>query len=448
MPGRSHDEDVLVVSAFGDDSGGGLFAVDGARVEEIDRISSTGLAVADGRVARFLRSPVEVDSGSELLLYDERGVERYLRLDAVTDPHDVAWDGHHFVAVASFTNSIVWFGPSGNVARTWRAPGNGDAWHLNSLCADNGRIYVCAFGRFERHRDWSRRGSKGRGLVFELETGEEVLTGLDQPHTPRRLGDGWLVCNSASQELLLVGSRSPHPLARVELRGFTRGIAVDDDVVFVGESTRRDEAAPDGSASIAVVSSEDWSVVDRIALPADEIYDLVWVPSRLVDGLRRGFRTNAVRVAEQGQLELFDEVGVRPPRLWATGDPLPNEALRVRIEADVPATMTAGELVTATYTIENAGTAILTTAPPHPVHVSYRWFLPGSESPVDGVESLRAPLPRSLPPGVRDTGAITIEAPAEHGSYELRLTAVQELVAWFDDVDTASASRHAVIVEA
>jgi len=447
MSGLAPNSDVLVVSGFGDDVGGGLFAYDGGDVERIDRLSSTGLAVAGGRVARFLRSPVDVDSGSELLVYDEQGVERYLRLDGVTDPHDVAWDGADLIAVATFANAIVWVTAAGEVTRRWSAPGDGDAWHLNSLWREDGRLYVCAFGRFDGHRDWSKHSRERRGVVFDLETGEDVLVGLDQPHTPRRIEDTWLVCNSAAGELLVLESQSSEPVARVELEGFTRGIAIGDGAVFVGESTRRESSSPGDGASIAVVSTDEWSVTNRVRVPADEIYDLVWAPTSLVEGLRRGFRQNPARVSEMNQLQLFDEVGVRPTRLWATGDRLPDEALRVRIEAEVPRTMRPAILVTVRCTIENVGTAILTTAPPYPVHLSYRWFAPGSAAPLDGAESLRAPLPRSLPPRARDAASITIKAPHAPGRYELRLTAVQELVAWFDDVDPASASGHTVLVE-
>ena len=59
-------------------TGGGLFSL-GESVEEIDRISSTGLYYEDGRLLRCLWS----DDGSpaELIVYDATGVLRYHRLD-------------------------------------------------------------------------------------------------------------------------------------------------------------------------------------------------------------------------------------------------------------------------------------------------------------------------------------------------------------------------------
>jgi hypothetical protein len=66
-------------------------------------------------------------SGSvgELLLYDETGVERYLRIDAPREPHDLVWHGDTFVAVSTLSNSILWISPSGEVVRTWQAEGDG-----------------------------------------------------------------------------------------------------------------------------------------------------------------------------------------------------------------------------------------------------------------------------------------------------------------------------------
>jgi hypothetical protein len=74
-------------------------------------------------------------------------------------------------------------------------------------------------------------------------------------------------------------------------------------------------------------------VLERIPVPSREIYDLVPAPPALVEGVRSGFRTNPLRVAEADQADLFTEAGVRPVRLWATGEPLPPEACRARIEA-------------------------------------------------------------------------------------------------------------------
>ncbi len=81
---------VLLISGYDNEGSGGLFTFDGSELGQIDGLSSMGLAVGDGRVARLLRAPVDVDSATELVVYDRTGVLEYRRIDDIVDPHDVA----------------------------------------------------------------------------------------------------------------------------------------------------------------------------------------------------------------------------------------------------------------------------------------------------------------------------------------------------------------------
>ena len=222
---------------------------------------------------------------------------------------------------------------------------------------------------------------------------------------------------------------------RTALRGWTRGLAVSDDFLFVGESaTRKPGGAYGEAAGIVVVDRASWEVVERIPLPCREIYDLALVPPSIVEGVRTGFRTNPLRVGERDQADMFAEVGVRPARLWATGDPLPAEACRIDIEADVPDELPAGSMLNVECVVENRGSAILVSAPPRPVHVSYRW------EPGDGVpEGVRSVLPEALPPGLRRISRFALATPDTPGDYVLRVTLVQEQVRWFDELDPTNA---------
>ena len=436
----------IVVSGFGeDDTGGGLFLVDGGRVERLDYVSSNGVAVAGDRFVRTIRSAREVESVGELLVYDKRGVERYFRVDALADAHDVAWDGENYVAVSTLTNKVLWISPGGDVVREWRAPGAGDCWHLNSLFVHDGTVYVSAFGRYRRHREWAEQPRDGAGFVLDLETGREVLTGLSSPHTPRRFDGAWTVCNSAAGEVVQLDAEG-EVVRRVELGGWTRGIAVSDDLVFVGVSAARYGGNAPETANVAVLSRTTWDVVGRFLLPCREVYDVVLVPTPLVEGLRRGFRTNGSRVEEQDQYALFREVGVTPSRLWACGDPLPLEAMRARIAAELPDALTTDELVEVECSLENLGNAILVSAPPNRVILSYRWFDPETGRQLDGGAPLRSPLPAPAPPRRPLQGRLRVLAPSVPGEFLLRVTLVQEGVAWFDDVDERSSCARIVFV--
>jgi hypothetical protein len=424
----------LLISCLGEQTGGGLFAYDGKTVEQLDTLSSTGLAVANDRFGRLLWSSGEAGSVGELLLYDEVGVARYFRIDSLREPHDLAWDGEAFVAVSTMSNSIVWLTPSGEISRTWQADGDGDAWHLNSVFPVDGRLVAAAFGRFSKHREWSDGRAASNGIVFDLATGEDIVTGLSCPHDPRLVDGLWLICNSAQRELIAVEPGSGTVRHRVQLKGWTRGLAVDEDLLYVGESANRAIPAPGELASVAVIDRRTWSVVDRLPLPCQEVFDVIRVPPALALGVRRGFRTNPLRTAEQDQHMLFQEVGARPARLWAVGDPLPASACRVRLEATVPETLAAGTIHEFECLVANWGDAILVSAPPNPVHISYRWSEHG-----EVIEGDRSILPEALPPGVERTCPFSLRTPETPGDYRLVVTLVQEQVAWFDELDPQNA---------
>ena len=283
-----------------------MFSYAGEKIERVDRLTSTGLFVLPDRLLRLLWVPQQVCTVSELLVYDSIGIERYYRLDHVSDVHDIAWDGENFIVVSTGTNEIVWFSPTGRRVRSWRAPGADDSWHINSLCLQDGRILVSAFGRFEGARQWNDESSDGAGFVFDLATAATVLEGLHYPHTPRWFESGWLICNSKRNELILIDSRDQKVRQRVELDAYPRGIAVADDVIFVGESANRKRPEELATAAVAVVCRKTWRILERLSLPCREIYDLVLVPPELFDGVRRGFATNPVRVEEQDRYALFE----------------------------------------------------------------------------------------------------------------------------------------------
>jgi acetolactate synthase-1/2/3 large subunit len=428
---------VLVISCLGEDTGGGLFAYDGKTVEQLDTLSTTGLALAGDRFGRLLWSSGEAGSVGELLVYDETGISRYFRINSLREPHDLAWDGEAFVAVSTMSNSVVWLSPAGEVARVWKAEGDGDAWHLNSLFPVDGRLVAAAFGRFSKHREWADGNAEGSGIVFDLATEEDIVSGLSCPHDPRLVDGLWLVCNSAQRELVAVEPSSGTVRHRVQLDGWTRGLAIVEDRVYVGESANRASPVPGELGSVAVVDRRTWAVVDRIALPCQEVFDVIEVPRALVQGLRQGFRTNPLRTAEQDQHALFNAVGVRPARLWAVGEPLPAAACRVRIEAAVPGELKPGTIHECECLIENIGDAILVSAPPNPVHISYRWL--AGRRPGDVIEGGRSVLPEALVPAAARNCPFSLTTPERPGDYRLVVTLVQEHVAWFDDLDERNA---------
>lgn len=244
----------------------------------VDRQDSTGQWESNGLLYRFARGL------GALIGIDPGGVRVVLKLPDARDVHDVAVRNDEVVCVCSGTNELLWFDLHGRPTRRWAAPGEGDAWHLNSLCFVNGRLYLCAFGEFATHRAWAE-GCKGTGFVFDHENGERPLTGLSGPHSPRFIDGAWHVCDSHSQSVLR--QRPGGSLERTQLAAFTRGIAFDDQYLYVGESADRKAATADATATVAVLERTDLKVVERLPVPFSEIYELQVVPRVWADSIAR-----------------------------------------------------------------------------------------------------------------------------------------------------------------
>ncbi|MFC4117852.1 DUF4915 domain-containing protein [Nonomuraea zeae] len=417
--------------------GGGLFAINGT-VEEIDRVSSTGLHADDGLLYRCLWSAE--GSPAELVAYDTTGVRRYHRLDDVSTPHDILALNGQVLVVGTTQNEVRCMAPDGRVAWLWRAPGEQDSWHLNSLAVAGDQIVVCGFGPFLRRRGWDENGKPATGQVVNLETGEPVLRGLHAPHNPHYSDGTWLICDSAAGDLVEFSDATRQEIRRLGLPGWPRGLAVTDRYLFVGVSPHRYLTASVETAAVAVVDRLEWRQVALVRLPAREVYALALVPSPLAEGARRGFTANHTRVHEQGQRQLFDRLGRRPSRLWAIGDRLAEEECRAEITLAGQAEERAetGSLLTVDCRVGNTGAGLLTPAPPYPVRVVHRWYdADGQEVPT---QPIKAALPRTLPPeGVVEV-PVRARTPDEPGDYRLRITLAQDGGVPFDELDPSAAA--------
>jgi Domain of unknown function (DUF4915) len=277
---------VALISCFDDDaSSGGLFAWDGLRLEQLDDLPTTGLTIHDDALVRVLRAPGS--DSFELVVQRADGRTR-LTVEGHNDPHDIVWTGDDYAIACAGSNAIVHVNHDGKPAGLWKAPGEGDAWHLNSLLLVDGELHVTAFGSFERHREWGDPGADpATGFVLNLATNTKVLTGLYSPHHPRRFGRDWVVCNSGRRALTRIDAATGSITGDTLLEGWTRGLAAHDGTLLVGESPGRTEP-PEVMATVAVVSADALEVVERLAVPAREIYDIVLAPADLVRSIAAG----------------------------------------------------------------------------------------------------------------------------------------------------------------
>lgn len=124
--------------------------------------------------------------------------------------------------------------------------------------------------------------------------------------------------------------------------------------------------------------------------------------------------------------------------------PLTLDATRTTVTAAVPPSMPARRMVAVRSETRNEGDTRLASTPPNPVHLSYRWY--ERDFGEVGTYGLRTALPRPLEPGARAELELKILTPWDPGRYQLRISPVQEFVAWFDDLDSANGARFDVTV--
>ncbi|MHA3771976.1 DUF4915 domain-containing protein [Verrucomicrobiota bacterium sgz303538] len=288
---------------------GGFVCVHDGEAAIVDKIDSTGLCVEGDTVYRFARGL------QSIVGYNHAGICYQLRTPEAQDVHDILLHDGHFLCVATGTNEVLWIDPLGRISRRWQADGEGDAWHLNCLWKEGDRLYFSAFGRFPTHRGWLGQ-SRGNGFIFEFGTDRDVVTGLSGPHNPRLIDGHWVVCDSHVSALEL---RDGNGTAKtVQLGGFTRGLAFDENYFYVGESANRKAEKPAETSAIAVVDRKTHEVVERIEIPFPEIYEVIMISSEfsqsIVSDLPR-FQIDAS--AERIRLlEKQVELGVLEAAVW------------------------------------------------------------------------------------------------------------------------------------
>jgi acetolactate synthase-1/2/3 large subunit len=425
---------ILLVSGSGDgDTGGGLCALDVEISETVDRVSTAGITLFGNQFARLLRTPLNT-GGGEILIYDSRGVSRYLRVDELSDPHYMAWDGQHLIVSSTGQNSLLWITLGGEVVRRWRAPGEDDSWHLNDICLVGQNLYACAFGRYSDYRGYKDHLQRGDGIVFDIASGRNVVTGLCAPHSPRYFDSVWTVCDSLRNTVVQVDAEG-HRTREAKLRAFARGLAVTDDYLIVGESVQRGPGGGSATGSVAILRRSDFSFVVRWDVPFREVSEIVVAPRSLVHAVKTGFRTNPLRVNESDQLRMFRDIGMEPKLLWAVSERLNPDKCKVRIDAKIPSSFIGGKLTLVECTVQNLSDAFLCSELPHPVHIAYRWKNHHDSTSAARDNGNRLRLPNMLPPGSSIHCLVEVLPPDVEGEFEIVITLVQESVAWFDDID-------------
>jgi len=263
-------EDLLVSSLDG-----GLFSLltDG-KIMQFKQPGTAGLLVSQ----KHLISAICDQEYLKLVLWDNLGQTKIIQNLRLTEAHDVRLFQNQLYVVSTGTNEVASLTASGKILESWRFPGGGDAWHLNSLDEWNERIVACAFGKFSHHRGFLGNSTEA-GIVFDLQSQQILWDGLSKPHTPRVDDRGWkYICDSERERLLV--DRGEGQLSEVKFpRTFPRGLAISDQFIYVGLSVPRNSkdfaVTQSRLARVAILDRSTLEIIGKISIPAAEIYDIV-----------------------------------------------------------------------------------------------------------------------------------------------------------------------------
>jgi uncharacterized protein (TIGR03032 family) len=165
-----------------------------------------------------------------------------------------------------------------------------DRCHLNSFAMDGKRIrYATAFAASDTRMGY-RALPIDSGVIIDVEANAVVTTGLIKPHSVRVFHDKLYVLNSAAGEVLRVDIAARGSETLATLPGFTRGLRMHGDVMFVGLSTLRASArtlslplssrADTLMAGIAALDRCNGQLLGMLRFPSgvEELFDLVVLP--------------------------------------------------------------------------------------------------------------------------------------------------------------------------
>ena len=226
-----------------------------------------------------------------LLIFDRKDFSLLTRysFQLAFDIHSLCWRDGSLYVVSSGTDEVIQLRLKRHEVLSEEpflrfAPQQprSDTHHLNGICVHQGTIVLSGFGP-RNGLNWS---SATQGFVMDVQRREVMASDLQQPHTPVSYGSQVAFCESRRLTIGLTGS----PLRR-HLPGYTRGLCVADDDLFVATSVARTISYTTGSTAmnagilqqasgrctITHLRGPDLMVVSAIdvLLPADEIFDMM-----------------------------------------------------------------------------------------------------------------------------------------------------------------------------
>ncbi len=250
-----------------------------AELQIIDLLDTSGLYLQSNL---FLRS-LQNKSTLFLVAYSQTGQTWTIANSELKNIHDMVIFEHSLYVVSCFTNEIAKISMTGEIEERWKFGNGAHTWHINCLSVWDNRLVATCSGRFDVEPDWA--SDLGRpGQVFDVKTGDILWSDLAHPHAPGvDRQNRKYVCDSKGQKVLI--KESSGNIIELKFPGsFPKALAWGKNMLYVGLAKYRFPLAGQkgiDSARIAIVNLKDFSIVDYIDLPIDEMYNIVVVPDDL-----------------------------------------------------------------------------------------------------------------------------------------------------------------------
>jgi uncharacterized protein (TIGR03032 family) len=189
--------------------------------------------------------------------YKHLWLPRRVAFTGEIDLHDIAFGPQGVVGVATRFSCLAGIDDSASFTPFWQPPFitdivPEDRCHLNGMALDaTGQPrFVTALGKADTAEGWRAERATG-GVLLSVPEGRVVLGGLSMPHSPRLIDGGLYVLNSGAGEVLRVDAQAGPAQVLARLPGYTRGMEVVGDILFIGTSRLRDRKGA-GSAPLPV----------------------------------------------------------------------------------------------------------------------------------------------------------------------------------------------------
>ena len=258
-------------------------------------VGITGLATSEQYVYAVIQGctapEYEWTAGRSILItldITDLSLISYYVFQQASDVHSILAEGDTLNVASTGTDEVIRLRMRGpevvSESVLWRLDSNDsrpDLNHLNAIYNWRGELLVSGFGR-KTSELWS---SADNGFIININSGQKITEGIYHPHSMNEVNDTLAFCESSKGAVRFIGEDR-----NLILPGYTRGLCVDKDSLFVGTSMGRqvskstgiinnvaDPGVATGKCSVSCFSTATLTLENSIDLTdyANEIYDIV-----------------------------------------------------------------------------------------------------------------------------------------------------------------------------